>query len=145
MPLEGRGFESHRLRQRAAGPNSSLGSAVFFTLAARPQTASFLLHLYTQKACNQADCRLFSYVIFQKQAVGAYRIFSLLNLDFAILPSTPEITAFGQSKPCFHRLCRGDLCMQIAPLATPPFEGWGSAVETAVKQQHRPRREPRQT
>ena len=28
-----------------------------------------------EKACNQADCRLFSYVIFQKQAVGAYRIF----------------------------------------------------------------------
>ena len=34
--------------------------------------------------------------------------FALLNLGFAILPSAPEITAFGQSKPCFHRLCRGD-------------------------------------
>ena len=62
----------------------------------------------TEKACNQADCRLFSYVFFQKQVVRAYRIFALLNLDFAILPSTSEITAFGQSKPCFHRLCRGD-------------------------------------
>ena len=62
----------------------------------------------TEKACNQADCRLFSYVFFQKQVVRAYRIFALLNLDFAILPSAPEITAFGQSKPCFHCLCRGD-------------------------------------
>ena len=34
--------------------------------------------------------------------------FALLNLGFTILPSTSEITAFGQSKPCFHRLCRGD-------------------------------------
>ena len=34
--------------------------------------------------------------------------FALLNLVFAILPSTSEITAFGQSKPCFHRLRRSD-------------------------------------
>ena len=34
--------------------------------------------------------------------------FAILNLDFAILPSAPEIAAFGQSKPCFHRLSRGD-------------------------------------
>ena len=34
--------------------------------------------------------------------------FTLLNLDFAILPSAPEITAFRQSKPCFHCLCRGN-------------------------------------
>ena len=34
--------------------------------------------------------------------------FALLNLDFAILPSTSKIAAFGQSKPCFHRLCRGN-------------------------------------
>ena len=31
--------------------------------------------------------------------------FALLNLVFAILPSAPKITAFGQGKPCFHRLC----------------------------------------
>ena len=28
-----------------------------------------------EKACNQADCRLFSYVFFKKQVVRAYRIF----------------------------------------------------------------------
>ena len=33
---------------------------------------------------------------------------AFLNLGFTILPSAPEITAFGQSKPCFHCLCRGD-------------------------------------
>ena len=36
----------------------------------------------TEKACNQADCRLFSYVIFQKQAVGAYRIFCSPKFGF---------------------------------------------------------------
>ena len=34
--------------------------------------------------------------------------FSLLNLGFIIFPSTSESIAFGQSKPCFHRLRRGD-------------------------------------
>lgn len=34
--------------------------------------------------------------------------FALLNLGFTILPSAPEIAAFGQSKPCFHRLRRGN-------------------------------------
>ena len=62
----------------------------------------------TEKACNQADCRLFSYVFFKSKWSKHTAFFALLNLGFAILPSTPEITAFGQSKPCFHRLCRGD-------------------------------------
>ena len=33
------------------------------------------LTLRHRKACNQADCRLFSYVFFRKQVVRAYRIF----------------------------------------------------------------------
>ena len=34
--------------------------------------------------------------------------FALLNLSFDIFPATSEIAAFGQSKPCFHRLRRSD-------------------------------------
>ena len=66
------------------------------------------LTLRHRKACNQADCRLFSYVFFKSKWSEHTAFFALLNLDFAILPSAPEIAAFGQSKPCFHRLCRGD-------------------------------------
>ena len=66
------------------------------------------LTLRHRKACNQADCRLFSYIFFKSKWSEHTAFFALLNLGFAILPSTPEITAFGQSKPCFHCLCRGD-------------------------------------
>ena len=63
----------------------------------------------TEKACNQADCRLFFLCLFLKTSGQSIpHFFALLNLGFAILPSAPEITAFRQSKPCFHRLCRGD-------------------------------------
>ena len=43
---EGREFESSSARQRDAGLNSPLSSALFFTLAARQQAPYILLHFY---------------------------------------------------------------------------------------------------
>ena len=59
----------------------------------------------TEKACNQADCRLFLLSFSKNKWSEHTAFFALLNLGFAILPSAPEITAFGQCQSCFHRLC----------------------------------------
>ena len=68
-----------------------------------------------QKACNHADYRLFNFCLKGK----ARTIFGFQGRKSAVLPGTDrtpaaaEVAAFRQSKPCLHRLCRGDFRLVI--------------------------------
>ena len=68
-----------------------------------------------QKACNHADYRLFYFCPKDK----ACTIFGFQGRKSEVLPGTDrspaaaEVAALRQSKPCLHRLCRGDLGLVI--------------------------------
>ena len=68
-----------------------------------------------RKACNHADYRLFYFCPTGKACTS----FSFQGRKSEVLPCTDrppaaaEVAALRQSKPCLHRLCRGDLGLVI--------------------------------